>query len=252
MSRLNNMDAQMEKLAGKLDVWFQKPVDAFFNLLDRLFDYTYRETEHGMFGLFDTPEKISKAAKAAHAKGYTNFDCLTPFPVHGLEFDMGLKRSKIPYITFFAGLTGMMTGFLLQFIVHEQVIPPLLPYFDAYANLRSYPMNIGGKPTFSWPAMVPIVFELTVLIGGHTTVAGLIMLAKMFRPFRKVLHPDITNDKFCLWIPTDSSGYNEDGVRQFLSELGATDISKVTDGEAQSAGGGTVTAGTPVPGGGAG
>ena len=206
----------------------QAPVDSFFALLDRLFEYTFRETNSGIYGLFDSPEKISKAARDTHAKGYTHFDCLTPFPVHGLEFDMGLKRSRIPYITFFAGLTGLSIAFLLQFVVHEQVIPPIFQYFDPYANFRSYPLNIGGKPTFSWPAMVPILFELTVLIGGHTTVAGLILIGGMFRPFRRILHPDITNDRFCLWIPTDSANYSEEGVRAHLAALGAQNITKVT------------------------
>lgn len=218
----------LTNLAPKLDRILQMPVDWLFGFLDRFFEYTYRETDNGVFGLFDTPEKISKAARAAHAKGYTNFDCLTPFPVHGLEFDMGLKRSKIPYITFFAGLTGLTIAFLLQYGVHEQLVPRLLPFFDGVPNFRSYPLNIGGKPTYSWPAMVPILFELTVLLGGHTTVAGLILMGKMYKPFRRILHPAITDDKFCLWIPADSANYSEQGVATFLKELGATEISKAT------------------------
>lgn len=227
------LDKFLNDLAPKLDAFFEAPGKAFFAGLNKIFEYTYRETTAGIYGLFDTPEKISKAAKATHAKGYTNFDCLTPFPVHGLEFDMGLKRSKIPWITFFAGLTGLTLAFTIQLVVHEQIIPPVFSYFDGYPNFRSYPLNIGGKPTFAWPAMVPILFELTVLLGGHTTVAGLFMLSGLYKPFRKPLHPDITNDKFCLWIPTDSANYDEAGVAAFMKELGAADITKV-DGDAQS------------------
>jgi len=111
--------------------------------------------------------------------------------------------------------------------VHEQVLPPLVQYMDIFPNLRSYPLNIGGKPTYSWPAMVPICFELTVLFGGHTTVAGLLLLSKIPKPSRKVLHPDITNDKFALWIPSDSQDYSEEGVKEFLSGLGAGEITSV-------------------------
>ncbi|MBI5266399.1 MAG: DUF3341 domain-containing protein, partial [candidate division Zixibacteria bacterium] len=133
----------------------EKAVDAFFaapgvlweKYALKFLEYDYRETEEGVFGLFDTPEKISAAARAARDKGFTNFDCLTPFPVHGLEFDMGLKRSKVPYITFFMGITGTLTAFAMMYGVHEQV--STLPY------LNSYPLNIGGKPSFAWPAMVP-------------------------------------------------------------------------------------------------
>ena len=212
---------------------FEKKVDRFFALpgeigqkiVERLFHYTYRETESGVFGLFSSPEKISKAARAARDKGYTNFDCLTPFPVHGLEFDMGLTRSKLPYITFFAGLTGFLLAFFLQFLAHEQFI--WTSFLQAFPNLNSYPLNIAGKPTYSWPAMVPILFELTVLLGGHTTVFGLILLAKLYRPGRKALHPDITNDRFCLWIPSDSAGYDEGEVKKFLADLGAGEITSV-------------------------
>ncbi|MCB1173642.1 MAG: DUF3341 domain-containing protein [Leptospiraceae bacterium] len=225
------MEKTLESLAGRLDRILQAPVDGFFNFLDKFFQYSYRETENGVYGLFRTPEDISKAAKESHVRGYTNFDCLTPFPVHGLEFDMGLGRSKVPYITFFAGLTGLCIAFFLQLNVHEQIIPPLWSYLDGLPNLRSYPINIGGKPSFSWPAMVPILFELTVLIGGHTTVAGLILLAKMYRPFRKILHPEITNDRFCLWIPTDSANYDEGQVISFMQSIGAEEIAKVKEGE---------------------
>ncbi len=230
------LDAFLAGLASKIDAALTAPGLAFFNFVESFFQYTYRETEKGIYCLFDTPEKMSKAAKATHARGYTNFDCLTPFPVHGLEFDMGLTRSKIPYITFFAGLTGLAIAFGLQTIVHENIIerPEFLAFLDGYPNIWSYPLNIGGKPTFAWPAMVPILFELTVLIGGHTTVAGLILLAKMYKPFRGVLHPDITNDKFALWIPADSAHYDEAGVAAFMKELGADNITKV-DGENQSA-----------------
>ena len=89
--------------------------------------------------------------------------------------------------------------------------------------------------------MVPILFELTVLLGGHTTVAGLILLAKMYKPFRKPLHPEITNDKFCLWVPADSANYSEEGVAAFMRELGAQDITKV-DGDNQSPVGGGAAA----------
>lgn len=227
MEKLNGIT---EKLELFFDRFFEKQFVAFRNLLDKGFEYTYRETETGVFGLFGTPEQISDAAKKTNAKGYTNFDCLTPFPVHGLEFDMGFKRSKLPYVTFFAGLTGFLIAFLLQFIVHEQVIDyTITRAIDAYPNLNSYPLNIGGKPTYSWPAMIPICFELTVLFGGLATVAGLFMISGLPKPFRKVLHPSITDDKFCLWIPSDSANYDEEGVKAFLQELGAEEITSVKE-----------------------
>ncbi len=226
-----NWNIFWSKVEVFLDRFFEAQQAFFWKGVDKLFGYHYRETHSGIFGLFDTPEQISKAAKLSHQRGYTNFDCLTPFPVHGLEFDMGLKRSRIPYITFWLGLTGFLVSFCLQTLVHEQILPPVFSYFDVFPNIRSYPLNIGGKPTFSWPPMIPILFELTVLIGGHSTVIGLIVLSRLYSPFRRVLHPSITDNKFCLWIPSDSKNYSEAKVLEFMKELGAKDISLASKDE---------------------
>jgi hypothetical protein len=218
---LNALDKLFAPVEGLLDRMFGSILPKLHRTIDKLFEYQYLETRKGVFGLFDTPEKIKKAAKAAHEKGYTGFDCMTPFPVHGLEFDMGLRRSKLPYVTFFMGMTGTLTAFLLQFAVHEQI--STIPY------LNSYPLNIGGKPTFSWPAMVPICFELTVLFGGQLTAATLMLVSKLPRPFRKPLHKDITNDKFALWIPAHSENYSESGVKEFMQSIGASEITAVDE-----------------------
>jgi len=221
------MNAFLESLDKGLESFFRWPANTFNRFANHFFQYQFRETFSGVFGVFDSPEKIAEAAKKTHAKGYTNFDCFTPFPVHGLEFDMGLKRSKVPYITFFMGLVGLTIAFTLQTMVHEQIFPRIFSYFDVFPNFRSYPLNIGGKPTFSWPAMVPICFELTVLVGGHSTVIGIILLGRLFRPGRRVLHPDFTNNKFGLWIPNDSKNYSEESVKQFLGEIGAREVTVV-------------------------
>lgn len=210
-----------EALEKALDGFFSAPVKAWNNFAEKFFEYPFRETHNGVYGLFNSPEKMKEAAKAAHAKGYTNFDCFTPFPIHGLEHDMGLGRSKIPYITFVFALTGTTLGFLLQYTIHEQF--SILPY----AN--SYPLNFGGKPTFAWPAMVPIMFEFTILLGGISTVVGFMLLSKMPKASRRPVHKDVTNDRFALWIPTDSANYSEDGVQGFMKEIGASDITVLKD-----------------------
>ncbi len=210
-----------EALEKALDGFFAAPVNAWNRLAEKFFVYPYRETTDGVLGLFDTPEKIKEVARKTNQAGYTNFDCFTPFPVHGLELDMGFERSKIPYITFVFGLIGTSVAFTLQYVIHEQV--SLIPYFN------SYPLNIGGKPSFAWPAMVPVMFELTILFGGISTVVGMFLLSKIPKPSRKILHPELTNDKFGLWIPTDSANYSEEGVKSFMSEMGAQEITVVSE-----------------------
>ena len=219
------------KFERQIDRFFSWPRKKIKKFLERAFLYTYRECDTGSYALFSTVEILRKATRAVKEKGYTHFDCLTPFPVHGLEHDMGLKKSRLPYVTFFAGLLGFLLALSLQTGVHHPVISQTFSYFDIFPNLRSYPLNIGGKPTFSWPAMIPILFELTVLIGGLATVFFLILVSKLFRPRRKILHPDITNDKFCIWIPSDSKNYNQKDIEILFSKMDALEIDHISGQE---------------------
>ena len=223
----NSIQTLLLRFETSLDKFFDAQGKWFNNQLETLFTYVYRETHKGVFGLFNTPEAIIKAAREAREAGYANIDCLTPFPVHGLETAMGLERSRLPYVTFFAGFCGLLLGFTLQAMVHEEIFVSIFTYFDAFANLRSYPLNIGGKPSFSWPAMVPICFELTILLGGHITVASLLVLTGLYKPARPILHPSITQDKFCLWIPEESEHFHQEKVQAFFERLDASDITAV-------------------------
>ena len=167
----------------------------------------------GVFGLFASPDAILKAAEAAKIAGYTKFDCLTPFPVHGLDDAMGLKRSRLPWITFICALAGAFFGFGLQTWMHSSM----------------WLHNIGGKPLFSWPAYIPVTFELMVLLGAHLTVAAFWILNRFPNPRPKILHPEITQDKFALWIPANSANYDEGKVKEFISVLGATTVEAVKE-----------------------
>ena len=101
----------------------------------------------GILGDFFLPEDALAAAEKVRAAGWTHFDMLTPFPVHGMDEAMGQPRSWIPYATGALALTGILLAQGLQ----------------NYVMVYDWPMNFGGKPHFSWPAFVPITFELMVL-----------------------------------------------------------------------------------------
>ncbi|MCE9500990.1 MAG: DUF3341 domain-containing protein [Leptospira sp.] len=171
----------------------------------------YRETENGVFGLFDTAAQIVEAAKKTREKNYQGFDCLTPFPVHGLDDAMGLARSGIPWVTFFMGLFGCSIGFGFQYMVHAQ----------------DWQMNISGKDLNAWPAFIPITFEGTIFMAGVFSAVALFIFAGLSNVFRKPLHPDITSHKFALWIPSSAPGYNESDVLNFIKALGASEVQAV-------------------------
>ena len=130
----------------------------------------------GIVGRFETPAAIFHACEKLRDAGYKNFDAHTPFPVHGLEKAMGLKPSRLPWIVLICGATGGTGAFLLQWWVH----------------LYGYPQNISGKPLFAFPAMVPILFELTVLFSAFGAFFGMWALNGLPQWF----HPVMQYSKF--------------------------------------------------------
>src|ERR1700742_4132558 len=100
----------------------------------------------GVIAVFkDENDLISAARQAREKMRFTKYDAFTPYPVHGLDDAMGIKRSWLPWVTFFAGLTGALTALAL----------------DVWTSAVDWPVNIGGKPLVSLPAFIPIIFELT-------------------------------------------------------------------------------------------
>lgn len=172
--------------------------------------HSYQETDSGVFGLFDTPAEILEAAKKTKEKGYDGFDCLTPFPVHGLDDAMGLPRSGIPWISFFMGLIGCAFGFAFQYLTHA----------------IDWQNNFSGKSMNAWPAYVPITFEVTVFMAGTSAAFAMFYLAGLGKG-RKSLHPDITSHRFALWIPSSSKNYKQEEAVSFLGSLGAKEVTVV-------------------------
>lgn len=164
-------------------------------------------------GLFDTPDSITHAAEAAVKEGFTKFDVNTPYPVHGMERAMKLKPSLIGYATLFFGLSGAAGAFLFMY----------------WVSVMDYPLIIGGKPFFSWPAFVPITFEVTVLSAAVGTVAVLIALLFRFPNNAHPLHDtnymkNVSSDKFGLNVVAIDPLFDETKIKDFLSREGAKDI----------------------------
>jgi Protein of unknown function (DUF3341) len=155
---------------------------------------------------FSHVDGLLRAVRQARREMLRVYDVFTPFPVHGLEEAMGIRHTRLPKVTFIAGLTGLATALTLQF----------------YANILDWPLNVGGKPDNSTLAFIPISFELTVLFGGLATVAALLLRAKLY-PGKKpwLVHPGITNDTFALVLrkPNDDEAHQR--ALAFLSDCGA-------------------------------
>jgi mono/diheme cytochrome c family protein len=171
---------------------------------------------YGVTALFDTADEVINAARKVSKAGYKNFDVNTPYPVHGMDRAMGLKRSKVGFVTTFLGFSG--TAFILLFAFWTMSL--------------DYPMVIGGKPFFSLPAFIPITFETTVLLGGVATVIGLLALFANLPSNNHPLHDTdymraVSGDKYGIVIEAEDPGFDENEVTSFITRLGAKKVHTV-------------------------
>lgn len=167
----------------------------------------------GIAAIFDDEHKVVEAARKSRDLGMTRFDAISPYPIHGMEEACGIKRSSIPYITFGAAIVGLLVGL----------------YITWYTSVVDWPINVGGKPLFSLPAFIPILFELTVLFAALSSVAALFYFTGMPRINPPVIDPDLTSHKFAIFVPENETGYDAQKLETFYKGLGATQIKKVVE-----------------------
>lgn len=167
----------------------------------------------GVAGIFYDEDKVLEAAEKMRLAGYKKFDAITPFPVHGMEEAVGIKRSWIPNVTFVAGITGLSAGLGLQY----------------WTSAVSWPINVGGKPFFSIPAFIPVTFELTILFAALASVITMFAVNGLPTANPPIIHPDLTCHKFALWVPEDEDGYSVEKVEAFMKELGADEVTRVAE-----------------------
>jgi hypothetical protein len=156
---------------------------------------------------FECDEKLLHTTQKVVSKNIDIYDIYTPFPVHGLDEAMGIKRSILPYVTFAAGAMGLMIALGFQY----------------WTSAVDWPIKVGGKPFASIPAFIPIAFEITVLLGAHTTVAAFLLMNKLYPGKQAVLiDPAQTEDKFIMAIEKNKT--NVDDVTALLKENGAIEV----------------------------
>lgn len=167
----------------------------------------------GFAGIWTDEHQVVEAARRIHSMGFTKFDAITPYPVHGMEEACGIKRSPIPYVTFGAGMFGLLFALWLTW----------------WTSAVNWPVNVGGKPFFSLPAFIPILFELTVLFAALSSVAALFYYCKLPQIDPPVIDPDLTSHKFAIFVPQNDTGYDEAKLAQVFKEMGAIETKKVAE-----------------------
>ena len=173
------------------------------------------ETAPPAFGIlaeFETPEALVEAAEKAYAEGYRQLDGYSSVSVHGLDEALHYKRNCVPFFTLLGGILGGCTGLGVQEL----------------ANVYHYPLIIGGKPFNSWPAFLPIAYEMTILTAAFFTVISMMVMNGLPQPYHPLFNvrqfERASRDGFFLCIEATDPRFNFEQTEAFMQTLQATGV----------------------------
>jgi len=170
---------------------------------------------YGLVAEFAEADELLAAAEKVFGEGYRKIDAYSPFPIHGLSDAIGFKDNRVPWTVFICGLIGAATGVALQYFV----------------SVMEYPLNIGGRPLFSWPSFVPVTFECTILLSAFGAVFGMILMNGLPKPYHSIFNAlgfeRATQDRFFLCIESEDPLFDRTETEKFLLTLHPERVSEV-------------------------
>jgi len=170
---------------------------------------------YGLMAEFEDAESLVQAARRARDAGYRKMDAYSPVPVEALDEALGLPRNKLSFIVLIGGVTGGALGYLMQW----------------YVAVMYYPANIGGRPLHSWPAFIPITFEMTILFSALSAVLGMLALNGLPMPYHPVFNVPrfalASRNRFFLCIEATDPLFQPEATALFLESLGPREVSEV-------------------------
>lgn len=174
-----------------------------------------RPATYGLMAEFDNPSDAVAAARRVHEEGYTKIDAFSPYPVEELSEAIGVHKTYMSHIVLAGGILGGLTGYLMQF----------------YLATIYYPINVGGKPLHSWPAFIPITFEMTVLGAGLFAVFGMLAMNGLPEPYHPVFNaPNFalaSRDRFFVLVESADPKFDRERTAEFLRTLNAREVTDV-------------------------
>src|SRR6185312_11008655 len=171
---------------------------------------------YGLVAEFDGPRPLIEAVREAHEQGYRELEAYTPYPLEELDEILG-GWNPVPLIVLLGGLSGAATAWAMEY----------------YIAAIDYPINVGGRPLYSWPAFIPILFELTVLFASIAGFVGTLVLCGFPRPHHALF--DITRfraasrDSFFLCVESKDLMFERNRTAEFLEGLEALEVWEVED-----------------------
>ena len=170
---------------------------------------------YGVMAEFENPTDLVAAAHKVYSLGYRRINGYSPFPIEELSEAIGFTKTGLPLIVFIGGVVGGLSGFFMQY----------------WIAAIDYPINVGGKPTNSWPAWIPITFEMTVLFAAFSAVLGMLILNKLPQPYHPVFNiPNFalaTRDRFFLAVEANDPKFKHGEVVDLLKSLNAIAVNDV-------------------------
>lgn len=170
---------------------------------------------YGMIAEFTGHEEVVEAAKRAREQGYRCMDAYTPFPVEDLAEALGSPGTIVPLIVLIGGIIGALGGYFMEW----------------YSMAIDYPINVGGRPFNSWPAYIPITFELMVLCASIAAIIGMLALNRLPQPYHPIFNvPEFaraSTDRFFLCIEARDPKFHPASTREFLEGLKPASVKEV-------------------------
>ena len=174
------------------------------------------EGTYGLLAEFNTPTDLVHATEMAYQAGYRRMECYTPYPVEEAAEALRFHKTRVPLLTLLGGLAGLTTAFTME----------------TWINVWAYPLNIAGRPLFSWPAFIIPAYEWTILFAGLSAAFGMIALNGLPQPYHPLFNaPNFrdgaTNDKFFLCLEATDPQFSLGETRGFLEKFHAVSVVEV-------------------------
>lgn len=180
------------------------------DIIEKLIQSARPKSQRGVAGIWLDEHAMVKAARKVRESGYTKFEAISPFPLHGIDDAMDIPLSKIPWVTLTFGIAGFTFG----------------AWFTWWVSVVNWPIIISGKPMWSLPAFVPVIFECTILFAALSSVGALLVMCGLPQVDPPVIDPALSSHKFGLFIPENDTGFNSANVEKLLRDLGADEVKR--------------------------